>query len=120
MYEGLGKIAIDATPGSKYNPKWPSRQDISRERLYTYLGWLVAAGYECVFVHYWASGKLPFNRGFFTAVSRVSTQSISTVHLTGFSSHSRLLARSARNGHSCLAATASCDKPELRAVSDAL
>eukprot|EP01046_Picozoa_sp_COSAG06_P024929 COSAG06_NODE_2062_length_7696_cov_1217.164407_8_plen_29_part_01 len=27
-------------PHSKYNPKWPSAKDISRERFYNYLGWL--------------------------------------------------------------------------------
>ena len=50
----------------RYNPKWPSARDVSRERFYNYLGWLQLAAYECVFVHLWASGKLSYHRGFFT------------------------------------------------------
>lgn len=62
---GLGKIAIDATPGSKYNPKWPSQADVSREQLYSYLGWLQLSAYEAVFVYLWASGSLSYNKNFF-------------------------------------------------------
>jgi len=53
-------------PHSKYNPKWPSAKDISRERFYNYLGWLQLAAYECVFVHLWASGALDYHRSFFS------------------------------------------------------
>jgi sterol desaturase/sphingolipid hydroxylase (fatty acid hydroxylase superfamily) len=70
MYEGLGRIAIDklqadgASP--KYNPKWPTADDVSRERFYNYCGWLQLAAYECIFVHLWASGTLDYHRSFFS------------------------------------------------------
>ena len=66
MYEGLGKVAIDATPGAKYNPKWPSQDDTRREKIYNYLGWIQCAAFECIFVHLWGSGALAYHDGFFT------------------------------------------------------
>jgi sterol desaturase/sphingolipid hydroxylase (fatty acid hydroxylase superfamily) len=65
MYEGIGRIAVEATPGAKYNPKWPTAKDISRERFYNYLGWLQCAAYEVVLVHLWASGALGYCSSFF-------------------------------------------------------
>ena len=81
VYQGLGKIAIDATPGSKYNPKWPTAEDVSRERFYNYLGWLCCAAYEIVFIHLWASGALSYNAGFFTGAGGSFDARLTGYHL---------------------------------------
>ena len=75
----VSPIARGKFKATKFNPNnqyekdgnvgmlWSTSGHLQREILFTTLGWIQSAGFQCVMMHLWASGKLPFYSNFWSA-----------------------------------------------------